>query len=220
MRYQISSTAGSALTLWGSRVALSALFVLTLSAPLKANTPGADGWELLSSDHGIQTFSRDVQDSRYKATRHVTELNASLPQVLAALGDGTTCVPWLKLCKSIKIIERVNQREFLAYVVLNMPWPVSNRDLVFRSIRIGEPEDEVVEVRQLAEPDAYPPGKLVRMISENVYNMELLPDRKVRLTWTLHTNPGGGLSAKLVNSRAHKETRRDLRSLIKYLAGH
>ena len=220
MPNEISSAMGSGLALSGCRLVLSALCVITWSTSLPANTPGADGWELLSSDHGIQTFSRDVQDSRFKETRHVTELDASLPQVLSALGDGTTCVAWLKLCKSIKIIERVNQREFLAYAVLNMPWPVSNRDLVFRSTRIGEPEDKVVEVRQLAEPDAYPPGKLVRMISENVYTIESMRDRKVRLTWTLHTNPGGGLSPKLVNSRAHKETRRDLRSLIKYLAGH
>lgn len=203
-----------------TRYAAIAVATVAFSTQLLANTPAGADWQLLESDAGIQTYTRVVEGSKFIATRHVTELDASLPQVLAALGDGTACVEWLKLCESIKIIERVNDREFLAYVVLNMPWPVSNRDLVFRSIRTGDPADKIVEVRQHAEPDAYPPGKLVRMISENIYTMESLSDRKVRLTWTLHTNPGGGLSPNMVNSRAHQETRRDLRSLIKLLARH
>jgi len=215
-KWQFQNWRRIATACWLSMLASSGS-VLT-SGYAQASIPEPQSWRLLVDKHGIQTFSGELPGSRFIATRHIVELETPVEQVLAALGDGSSCAPWLKLCKSMEIIQRINQHEFLAYAVLNMPWPVSERDLVFLSRRSEGPVRKHIIVEQTSQAAARPPSALVRMVSDSRFLIEPLAPGKVRLTWTIHSDPGGSVSPAMINARAPKETRRDLRALVKYLA--
>ena len=174
-------------------------------------------WHVVSLNDGIQTSTQTVEGSPYKAARHVVEIDAGVNKVLMAFGDGSSCVAWLLVCKQSRIIERISEYEYVGYAVIDMPWPVSNRDLVFRSIVTRKASGGAVEVTQVAEPLAYPRTKLVRMFSRATYLIEPLDANRSRLTYTIHTDPGGNLSSAMVNAKVHVNTRRDVSALIKHL---
>lgn len=174
-------------------------------------------WHVESLDDGIQTSTQTVEGSPYKAARHVVEIDAGVNKVLMAFGDGSSCVAWLVVCKQSRIIERISESEYVGYAVIDMPWPVSNRDLVFRSTVDRKALGGAVELTQVAEPLSYPPTKLVRMVSRATYLIEPLDGNRSRLTYTIHTDPGGNLSSAMVNAKVHINTRRDVSALVKHL---
>jgi hypothetical protein len=174
-------------------------------------------WHVVSLDDGIQTSTQTVEGSPYKAARHVVEIDAGVNNVLMAFGDGSSCVAWLVVCKQSRIIERISEYEYVGYAVIDMPWPVANRDLVFRSTVAHKALGGAVELTQVAEPLAYPSTKLVRMLSRATYLIEPLDENRSRLTYTIHTDPGGNLSSAMVNAKVHVNTRRDVSALIKHL---
>lgn len=178
-----------------------------------------ENWELKTSKDNVDTYIRDVEGSKYRAAKHVAIIDTSLSELFKAIGDGTTCYPWLSLCVSAKVLDQVNKYEYLGYAVIDMPWPVSNRDLVYRSKTTFPTSNGAVLIEQFSEPNSYPSTDMVRMISENTFYVEPLENNQVRFTWIVHSNPGGKVPISLVNSRIHKDTRRDLLSLVEQLGG-
>lgn len=177
-------------------------------------------WELKTRANNIDTFVGTVADSEYKAARHMTHINAPVNVIIKALVGGEGCKPWLSMCISSTILDQINENEYLGYAVIDMPWPLSNRDVVFRSTMTIQDATGVVEINQVAEPKSYPASQWVRMISTNHYLLEPITEQSVRFTWTVHSNPGGKVPASLVNSKIHKNTRKDLMSLLQLLKGH
>ena len=55
------------------------------------------------------------------------------------------------------------------------------------------------------------------MLSRATYLIEPLDENRSRLTYTIHTDPGGSLSSAMVNAKVHVNTRRDVSALIKHL---
>ncbi len=190
-------------------------FLYTLCSVAHAS----ENWILKKRHKAIDTYVRDVNGSKYKAAKHVTTINVSLRDLLEAIGDGKSCSPWLALCVSAKVINQVDEREYLGYAVIDMPWPLSNRDLVYRSIKTVDTSTGSIEIKQIAEPESYPKTDWVRMISKSTYLLEPIEKQRVRFTWTVHSNPGGKVPVSIVNSRIHKDTRRDLLTLIEQVTG-
>ncbi|MBT8150524.1 MAG: hypothetical protein KJO62_03910, partial [Gammaproteobacteria bacterium] len=192
---------------------LAVLVTASLGSPLlratNADNAGADGeyeWQLKLSEQNVKTSVRKRADTALLEARHVAETSAGLDQVLAQLGDGTSCITWMQRCKSAKIIKREDENSFLGYVVLNMPWPISNRDLVYRSSRSRGADNSVV-IEQRAAPDDHPAGKLVRMISNNRFELTALDSGGTRISWRVFSDPRGNVSANMINGRMYKETR-------------
>lgn len=176
-----------------------------------------ENWKLKKSTHNIQTYVGDVKGSKYKAARHVTLINTTIESILKAVIHGDGCKPWLSVCISGKLIDQVSDNEFLGYAVIDMPWPISNRDLVYRS-KTSLHDSGTIQIDQISEPNSYPASNWVRMVSKNTYLLEPINKNQVRFTWTIHSNPGGNVPVSLVNSKIHKNTRKDLLSLLNLLA--
>lgn len=173
-------------------------------------------WALQDSSDNLETFTRLREGSALLEARHIATTPVRMGRVLAEIGDGSQCVTWMQRCKSAEILQREDEHNFLGYVVLNMPWPLSDRDLVYRSKRLqGERSSLVVE--QEAEPEAHPATELVRMLSSNRFVLTPQDDGGTRIIWEVFSDPGGNVKPKMVNKRIHKDTRADMQNLLELL---
>lgn len=199
------------------RAALPLGMALCLFAPADyANASVQQKWQLKEQDDEIATYVRQREGSEFLEARHVATTSARLGLVLPELGDGSACVAWMKRCKSAEVIRREGDGSYLGYVVLNMPWPLSDRDLVYKSTtRQGIRRSIVIE--QEAVPDAHPPTRLVRMFSANRFVLTQLDEGGTRIVWEVFSDPGGKVSTDMINSRMYKETREDMLKLLKVL---
>lgn len=204
-----ASKTGVLASLWG-------LALLLFSLASVAEEPQ---WQLETEDGAIRIYSRPVEGSPFLAVKAITRIEAPLQSVLNELGNGDGCAKWRGMCKSSRILEQVSERERYVYVVLDLPWPLSDRDMVVHSRASVDQGSQAVSVTFETVSDRLPPQDLVRAESSASYTIEAIEEQVVEFTYIMHTDLGGKVPVDQFNSRMLDATRKDMQRLLKLVQG-
>ena len=171
----------------------------------------AGEWKLERDKHNVKVFTRDVEGSAFKAFRGETVINAELNRALALMDDTGACVEWMHTCKSPVLIDKLTPLERFTYMVNDLPWPVTDRALLLRATISQRMSDRVVTVSlETVAPDSLseeqrgrlPAEKGVVLIekAQGFFRFTPIDEQHTQVEYQMHTEPGGALSASLVNS--------------------
>ncbi len=174
-----------------------ALLLLCCNSTLIA----ADNWELKKDSDGIQVYTRKVEDSTYKAVRGVTEIETSLTSLVAVVQDSAACPQWADLCKESHVEETLSEREMYVYTHNDLPWPVTDRDVLAHVVWTQDPATQSVTMLSTATKDKLEKKKgRVRLTeAEARWIFTPLPNNKVEVVTEAHINPGGPVPAWVTN---------------------
>jgi hypothetical protein len=177
---------------------LAFLFLLFTNCAM-AQT-GSD-WVLKENNDGVRIFTRDVESSKVKAIKVECQLDATLSQVVAALMDVKNSEEWLYHTASNYIVKQVSPSELYYYSLVEMPWPVSNRDFIAHLIVSQNTVTKVVTIDAPCVADMVPvKSKVVRIAnSRGKWVLSPLGNDHVKVVYTLHADPGGSIPAWLTN---------------------
>lgn len=200
---------------WYHIPSTTAYLLLTVLSQGAASAPseGAD-WQLQKRGERISVYTRGVAGSPYLAVKATALIDAPMARVSQFLGDGDGCSQWRAMCKSSRVIDRPSQQERWVYLVLDFPWPVADRDLVMHTTTHFDPESRAATVRLQSDATQYPEGKYVRAESAGRFVLRPIGESQVEFTYIMHTDPGGDLSADVVNARLTTTTLEDIRRLV------
>lgn len=159
-------------------------------------------WSLVLNKNDIKVYNRTVAGSDLNAFKGVTVVNAGLEVILCAIRDIPGQVHWLADCKESKAIEKINSKTWLIYNVTGAPWPVSDRDAVYKRIESDDyKEGKVMFIFTAIEcPEVPEKEKMVRM--KDVYGEIFLKyvDRNHTLAeYTVKADPAGRIPAVVSN---------------------
>lgn len=112
------------------------------------------------------------------------------------------------------------------YQIHKLPFPARNREFIFHSKVTHSSQTGSVSVHMRAVPDfcqenphlctLISESELVRVKhSHGYYLLEPVDNKRTRVTWTHHTNPGGNLPIWLINSLIKEMPYRTLQGLRK-----
>ena len=177
--------------------AAAALIFSTLSHA----APAGDGWEQIKDKDGVQVYTRAVEGSDFLAIAASTVMQADSDKVAAALGTGDGCAEWRKMCKSSKILDETSADDRLVYMVLDLPWPLSDRDVVMRILTNIDTEAQTAVVSLNSDSQAYPAQKHVRAECNGQFVIKVLDENQVEVTYEMHADIGGDISPGMVKSR-------------------
>ena len=190
-------------------------FLASYPIPGMADT----GWQLAKEKDGITVHTRDVDGSPVKQFKAFTNVSASLASVLAVMLDSDACSEWIYRCKDANVIKQRKFGDSYVYRIIDLPWPVTDRDIVMHKLVTQDPVTKTVTIKNTSAPDAVPRKKYVRIeVSESLYTLEPLSDGSVKLTWTQLADPAGSLPKALVNSMivtSPLSTLKNLRTMVK-----
>jgi len=176
-------------------------------------------WQLAKEEDGIKVYTRAVDGSPVKQFRASTKISASLASVLAVMLDSDACPEWIYRCAEAKVLKRNNFGDSYVYRTINLPWPVTDRDIVMHKLVTQDPDSKTVTIKNTSVPDFFPRTKHVRIeVSESLYLLEPGKDGTVELTWTQLSDPAGALPKALVNSMivtSPLSTLKSLREMVK-----
>lgn len=175
---------------------------------------GEAPWTLVKNKEDVQIFTRSVPGSEFLQVKAVAQMNASMETVINTLGNGETCSEWRKLCKSSKVLQLLTDKERYVYMVLNMPWPLADRDLVIHSTASIDSDNKTYTVDLSSAADRYPQQEYVRAQSSGSYQLSLIDQYRVQFTWIMHTDLGGKLSPNVINKRLVENTFDDVVRLV------
>jgi hypothetical protein len=185
---------------------------LSLTASTAALSNEAE-WTLEKDEQQVQLYTRPVADSPFLEVKATTLLNAPIARVVEAFGTGEGCSAWRAMCKSSEIIGAVSDTEHYVYLVLDMPWPLSDRDMVIHSTAHIDQAARTVTVQLEPASSKHPATDLVRAESSGEYTIKALSDQQVELTYIMHTDLRGDLSPEMINPRVAESTLTDVVAL-------
>ena len=180
------------------KISILVLFISAIILPSMAQSP----WERVKNSNGIEVSVRPVPGSAIKEFKAVTEVKASISSVIALFEDAGSYTKWMYRCTEAKVLSNKNDYERITYNVTSSPWPVSDRDIAVKSVISQNKSTAAVTIALTGLPEYIPakPGK-VRMTKLNGYWLiEPLGNGRLRVTYRLHSEPGGSVPESLVNS--------------------
>lgn len=194
-------------------------------------------WKKISHQDGIEVYRRETAYSNIYEFKGTGVVEASIPKIVALITDTSLMPYWVNTCISAKVVEKnydydsfdkeVNEYYKIIYAEHNAPWPLKNRDYVFKAhleympSQNGIGEQIVVESRNIKYDGIPPqPGK-VRMplmhSSMRLINMDDAETPKTMIDFKIQMDPGGIIPnwvANLVSKNIPHKTIMRLRKII------
>ncbi len=175
---------------------MKTIFYLTFFILLPTSTPKK--WKLKKTKNNIEVYTRAFADNPFKEFKAITIIDTTFEELLGAIYDAPTYTPDSKPNVSYRILNGSKDSRFF-YYKQEMPWPLSDRDVVTELKLVEQTEDKIVL--------SIEPVSDVLAIRDNCLRIEKLSgswllervDSGIRATQQIHMDPGGSVPAIIVN---------------------
>lgn len=161
----------------------------------------AQKWEFAKERDGVKIYTRKEVNSSLKSFRGVTDLHTDMDKVCSLLGNGKNFDWWDKDITGIKVLSFEPGKVIQYYLIYNVPWPLSDRDLVV---------DARISVNPVTKEETIMAQPLLNVIPEKP---DLIRIKKYWQKWTVtpispglvrvtlegFVDPGGNVPSWLYN---------------------
>ncbi|QNF33946.1 hypothetical protein HUW51_14890 [Adhaeribacter swui] len=163
---------------------------------------GQDAWELRRNENGIAVYSRKVADASFKEIKVECALPGTPAQLIRIIKDVPHHSDWVYGVKKASILKKKSDYNFIYHTESDMPWPVTDRDLVAENTIHPMDKNGRVTIEIHSLKDYLPETKgFVRVpYSAASWDILPLPENKIKVTYIFRVNPGGAIPAWLVNA--------------------
>jgi hypothetical protein len=136
------------------------------------------GWEQINEENGIKVYRKSSPSTPVKGVGGEAMIDASIGKVLWVLMDHEHKTDWVDKFKSAYTIEEVSPLVHIQYASFAMPFPVTDRDFVYRyEFKVDKAQNAViVEVKSTRHPKA-PESKSVGVRGEIIEGRYVLYPR-------------------------------------------
>jgi hypothetical protein len=198
---------------------LAATASLLLYAPIALST---SNWESVGTHEGMELFRKEIPGSNVLAYRGVGILEVRLERLLSIITDTPRKPEWMNRIQSARVLRVSGPRESIEYIHVNCPWPVTDRDFVYRTwVEIVKEQRKVIvhfeSINDLLKPAMQ--GMVRAIVHFGTFT--LTPEdggRRTRVEAVTHTDPMGAIPKWIVNLYQRKWAQEALEGLLKQAA--
>lgn len=162
------------------------------------------GWVYQGEDStGVRLWKKEIPGSPVVAFRGEAVIDASIPRIASVLGDAKRRTEWVADAKESRDVRVESMSERVEYNRTGAPWPVQDRDFVYRvSVDVKrEPLKQLwVHIKSVAESSVPPRAGVVRAeLMSSRYVFTAIDEAHTRASVEIHADPKGSLPKWLVN---------------------
>lgn len=179
-----------------------------------------NNWELKQDKEGIKVYTKNMDNSAFRAIKTVCTIDATPSVLTAVLLDINNSTEWVYATKKAVLLKQPSPDELYYYSEIAVPWPVSNRDFIVRLKVTQDERTRAVTVVADNQPTYLPENKNIVRVPQSYskWVIEPLPNNQVKIEYILQVDPGGTVPAWLINLFATKgpfESFKSLREQVK-----
>ncbi len=89
-----------------------------------------DSWELKKDRNGVNIYTRDYPNSKFKEYKAQMTVKTTLDVVKNIILDAEHLKDWNYKTSRSSVLRTINENRYIFYLFNDMPWPVMNRDHV------------------------------------------------------------------------------------------
>lgn len=159
-------------------------------------------WNFVKESTGIKIYTRDEAKSSLKSFRGEIIFKADIVKVNLIVGNANNIEWWDKDIIEKRVLAFEEDKMIRYYLVYNVPWPFSKRDLALEARISIDPVtgDRIIFSKPIPNAVAERPG-LVRIKRYwQKWTVRSLPDGYVHVILEGFVDPGGNIPAWLYNS--------------------
>jgi hypothetical protein len=133
----------------------------------------AQSWNFIKDKDGIKIYTRIEEGKSLKAYKGVTDISAPAEKVFSLLEDVNNTDWWDKNLTQIKVLLYEKYKRAQYYLVYDLPWPVTDRDLCVDVAVKFDPATGSGTIEAVPLPGVVPE------------NSDMVRIREYRQTWTV-----------------------------------
>ena len=157
-------------------------FIVLFISILKLNSFGFyyNEWDLRKNQDSIKVYIRNI-DNNTKEYLAETIINSEIDKIYNTIIDFDNSYKWMYKLNSSKILEKTDTLMYV-YFVVDMNWPLKNRDLVSDAV-ITKRNDEII-IEMNSYPDRIPSNeKLIRIKeSRSIWNLKRIDKGRTKVS--------------------------------------
>ncbi len=192
------------------------------SSPEYALETTSSDWKVVSESDGVKTWQKAIQNSNVVAFRGESLIPAPLIKIATILNSDDLRKEWVEALVEARTLEQVSKSEQIEYNRTKAPWPLQDRDFVFRAkAYLGrKPTKVLITIKSVEDSRAPPKDGVVRAeILHCFYFMkEMDGGKNTKVVLEMAVDPKGAIPnwlMNLVQKDWPKKTFRNLRKLAK-----
>ncbi|MFA5941109.1 MAG: hypothetical protein WC809_17275 [Sinimarinibacterium sp.] len=178
-------------------------FFATLLFAIAPSVWGADeGWRLEKDDDGIQICTRAVDGWSIREIRGVTRFQGHLSSLVAVIGDISASPELNEFVVKSSVEKRDSDTRYQVYSLTDMPWPLTDRDILIQRQIAQDPTTLAVAIADVATQDIMPVKEgLVRIVrSRTQWTLTPAADGSVLVELRMLSDPAGPIPPSLLNA--------------------
>ena len=170
----------------------------------------ADVWQLAKEKNAVTVYTRAIEGSSFLEFKGETVVEGSVDALVALLYDTANAPAWIHDCSFGMTLKEVSFEENYVFQIYDLPFPVSNRQLILHSKLTYTEEGARLETKEV---NTFCKDKQLRRcqkVNENTliqikrsrghYIFIRLDDKRTKVVWQQHIEPGGSVPDWLVNA--------------------
>ncbi len=187
--------------------------VLVVFLSVSMGELSGQSWNFAKDEDGIKIYTRGFKNSSLKSYKGEVTFHAPVKKVCAMFGNPRNIEWWGPDFKNIKVLAYEPNKYVQFYYIFNMPWPLTDRDLVVKAV--VKTDSVTGEYSVLSTPllNVIPevPG-LVRITKySQKWTVKPLDKGNVQVSLEGFVDPGGNVPAWLYNMLVTEMPLRTLR---------
>ena len=161
-------------------------------------------WELKRDEGGIRVHVRKIEGSSILEYKGTVMVKAGIEKVVGLFEDDARTAEWFYECTDSRVVKTYTPDDKILYATIHMPWPVKDRDIVFRQIRSVDSDSGTVRYETSAVPRDYPDqkGKIRMPYMKGRWLFTPLAKGGTEISYQEHSEVGGHIPDWLVNRLA------------------
>lgn len=182
------------------------IFTSIISSILFISSTFAQGsWEMVKQKDGITIHNRKMDGSKLKEFKGSVVVNSTVEEVLGILQDYKMHDKFVYKCKkgSVELIKK-SGNDLYTYMIIETPWPASNRDLVTLYHTNPPAKDGSITINVSAVNGMRPTYKGIVRVEDmkGYWKITPLGNGKVEVMHQAYSRPGGNVPDGMANSAA------------------
>ena len=187
------------------------VFLLLASVVGESN----DGWSLVRSHDGIDTHQNDQTHDGFKEFRGVTQMAATFEEARDVIKDIPGNIHWLPSCRRSELIRELSETEILVYIVSRAPWPVKDRDCVWKRHYVVNTKDHFLMHFTADEEEYEGEEGLVRILNaRGTWEVKRIDAESTEVSFQYIGDGGGSVPRTFVNGTTKRVPEKAIRALF------
>lgn len=177
------------------------LFLLTSCLIFTLSAYAQPEWQKIKDENGILVYSAAVSGSNIIKVKTVVIINAPLTHIRKILDDAPRRTQWVPYLDLSNVLKCISKTERLEYSHFDAPWPISDRDFVFRIRLQHKQKNKLVFSMESEQSPLRPtqPGIIRANLIKSIYTLIALRPRQTRVELIFQADLRGWLPDWMMN---------------------